>query len=157
MCWVVWLLHFCWGIQHVGWNVKNILHSNNINKVIVFVHTTFFFLLFLFWLATARASFFFPFLQSAIAHILLLPIPTAIVDPFIFFFLFLWASSSSSYDTSSFCHRSCSWLFLAVLLLPPFPASSWFFFFVSNKKNDIFLKKKKNTRINNLYGFFFVE
>jgi len=60
--------------------------------------------------------------------ILLLPLLTA------FFFLFMLSSSSYdgsssssydascsssfSFDVSSSCHRSCSWLYLAVLLLP---------------------------------------
>ena len=134
-----------WCTQHVGWNDKNVLHLNDINKATVSV-----------W--PSSSSYPCTYDHHHRIRILLLPVPTATYGPFIFFFLFLWpsssasCSSSSSYGAFSSCHRSCSWLFLAVLLLPPLLVLLWFFLFVSNKKIKFFWKNP--TRIINPYGSY---
>lgn len=51
--------------------------------------------------------------DQTIVHIIL-PLPM----PFFFLFLFLRPFIFLSYGGSSSCHHSCSWWFLAVLLLP---------------------------------------
>ena len=87
--------YFCWGTQHVGWNGKNVLHPNNINKATVLSV----------WPSSSSCSCSY----DHRVRILLLPILTVIVGPFIVFFLFLQpssfasCSSSSSYDASSSC------------------------------------------------------
>ena len=84
---------FCWDTQHVGWNYKNALHPNNINKAIVLSSL-------LFPPILVHASFFFLFLRLSSScscfyghrwpiH-LLLPLPTAFFFRFLFVFLFLW-------------------------------------------------------------------
>ena len=133
---VTWCIqHFCWGTQHVGWNGKNVLHPNNINKATVssiqHVHPS-----------------------SSSSNGLLLPLHVVFLFLRRFVFLFL----RCFLFVFLFLRR---FFFLSpfVFVVVPCGSSS-----SSPTKNDIFLEKSHTDhrsiwpiRIADLYGFSFVE